>query len=69
MLIGPSNANIAIIRQALKEQAPFVLIMIDINYFKYFHDYWDHPRGDSLLIQISHLLRETVTDNDKVIRY
>jgi diguanylate cyclase (GGDEF)-like protein len=59
----------AIIRQAMKKQSPFVLIMMDINYFKYFNDYWGHPRGDSLLIQISHLIREAVTENDTVIRY
>jgi diguanylate cyclase (GGDEF)-like protein len=59
----------SIIRQTIKNDTPFILTMIDINYFKYFNDCWGHSRGDSLLIQISRLIRETVTQYDKVIRY
>ena len=55
--------------QRIKEQHPFGLIMLDINYFKYYNDHWGHPKGDLLLIQLGRALRITARKEDLVFRY
>jgi len=48
----------------------FYLLMLDIDYFKNFNDYYGHTEGDRCLKKVSHLLRNMVSrQTDTVCRY
>ncbi|HYW78943.1 MAG TPA: GGDEF domain-containing protein [Thermoguttaceae bacterium] len=52
-----------------REQSPFVLIIIDIDFFKRINDAHGHPVGDRVLEQLGHWLRELAREGDLVSRY
>ncbi|TSI02259.1 GGDEF domain-containing protein [Lysinibacillus sp. BW-2-10] len=45
-------------------QEPISLILIDIDHFKTYNDYYGHQQGDQCLIQIAHIIEESF--NEKV---
>jgi diguanylate cyclase (GGDEF)-like protein len=47
----------------------FSLVLIDIDFFKKFNDTYGHQAGDSVLRQVSALLKKTVRASDIVCRY
>ncbi len=57
------------IKGEIKKQAPFVLIIMDLNYFKHYNDRWGHAQGDQLLIQIGRIIKASVAETDKPVRY
>lgn len=57
------------VSREIKAGRPFGFVLIDINYFKYFNDYWGHSAGDNLLITIGRLLNKNVRPQDFVIRH
>jgi diguanylate cyclase len=54
---------------AREEQAPFCLLMIDVDHFKHFNDEYGHLIGDEVLKMVARLLRETVKGTDIVARF
>ena len=54
---------------AIRIKHPFALVIMDINYFKYYNDNWGHLQGDVLLIYVGRLLKETVPNTGMVVRY
>lgn len=52
-----------------RQNQPFSIVMIDLDYFKAINDTYGHPAGDQLLIQISDLLRLGVRDTDEIARW
>ncbi len=57
-------------RRLQREENPLSLILIDIDYFKQYNDYFGHLEGDECLKQVAKALRETVKrPMDLVARY
>lgn len=57
------------IKRAKRYRHPLSLIMLDIDYFKKYNDYYGHPKGDSVLRKIAQVLRSTIRETDIVARY
>lgn len=47
----------------------FSLLMIDLDYFKWFNDCYGHQTGDTILRAVAKALRGTVRDSDIACRY
>lgn len=57
------------IGEVQKQRAAFALIILDINYFKYYNDHWGHASGDTLLAQVGKVLKSAVGDSHFAVRY
>lgn len=57
------------VEQAKRYEAPFSLIIIDIDFFKKFNDTFGHQAGDAVLRQVAQLLKNSVRATDIVCRY
>lgn len=57
-------------QRAMRSQSPLSLILLDIDYFKLYNDYYGHPAGDNCLIQVAQALSQVVNrPGDVVARY
>ena len=50
-------------------QMPLTVIFLDADHFKKFNDTYGHQLGDEVLIQLSRVLKESVSDTALVARY
>ncbi len=57
------------LQRAHRENAPFSLILADIDYFKKINDRYGHPEGDLVLQRFADILTELTRSYDKVARY
>jgi diguanylate cyclase (GGDEF)-like protein/PAS domain S-box-containing protein len=57
------------IRRASRNQRPLGMIMIDLDYFKYFNDNFGHDAGDLLLKELGALLKGNIRGEDIACRY
>lgn len=57
------------IERANRNEHPFSLLLIDIDFFKKFNDTYGHQAGDRVLIAVAKKLEETVRKVDLVARY
>ncbi|MCX7097028.1 MAG: diguanylate cyclase [Methylococcales bacterium] len=57
-------------RRLCRSSQPISLLLLDVDYFKSYNDYFGHQRGDDCLIQIADILQKTVSRPvDIVARY
>jgi diguanylate cyclase (GGDEF)-like protein len=57
-------------KKMLRNQSPLSLILIDIDFFKDYNDYYGHKAGDGCLHRVAHLIRQTAArPGDFVARY
>ncbi|MDR9436383.1 MAG: diguanylate cyclase [Thiohalophilus sp.] len=57
------------VRRAKRSRHPFVLLLMDLDYFKQVNDTYGHPAGDHTLRVLSSLLKKQVRESDYVGRY
>lgn len=57
------------VRQLLKTETTFSILMLDVDHFKRINDVYGHDQGDAILRQISELLRTHCPDSVIVGRY
>jgi diguanylate cyclase (GGDEF)-like protein len=56
--------------RAVRDGTPLALIMIDIDFFKAYNDYYGHPRGDDCLRRVAWALHDQVKrPGDVLARY
>lgn len=56
--------------QAIRQKHPLSVFMVDIDYFKQYNDYYGHPAGDKILIEIAATLKSQISrSSDMVARY
>jgi len=46
-----------------------IILIIDVNDFKYINDHYGHNTGDDILIEIARMLKKATRDTDFVVRY
>jgi diguanylate cyclase (GGDEF)-like protein len=46
-------------RRVIREKQPITIIMIDVDYFKYYNDKYGHQQGDKALLMIAEILGKT----------
>ncbi len=54
---------------AEKYNRPFCLMLMDLDHFKNINDTYGHPAGDSVLVELSKLIRDQVRKSDVFSRY
>ncbi len=57
------------IKRALRYETPLSLIMYDIDHFKRVNDTYGHQAGDSVLVQLTRLVKAHVRESDSLARW
>lgn len=55
--------------KAIKDQTEFILLMMDIDKFKFFNDHFGHSFGDKVLHQVAQKISESLRKTDFVGRF
>lgn len=56
------------IAQLRRQNSPFSVLMLDIDYFKSVNDAWGHAAGDAVLVAVAKEIRQTLRDMDVLCR-
>jgi diguanylate cyclase (GGDEF)-like protein len=58
------------LKSAIRNQTPVSLLMIDIDYFKEYNDFYGHIAGDEVIIEVSNILKNVFKrKNDCISRF
>ncbi len=52
-----------------REMRRYSVLLVDVDYFKSYNDFYGHLMGDEVLRKIAQLLKDAVRKNDRVYRY
>ncbi|MFT4552771.1 MAG: two-component system cell cycle response regulator [Chlamydiales bacterium] len=64
-----NNQVVELISKSREDDDPLSVLMIDIDYFKEINDSRGHLAGDEVLVSLSELLKDTLREQDLIIRY
>ncbi|MFL0797595.1 MAG: diguanylate cyclase [Cellvibrionaceae bacterium] len=53
----------------VREMRRYSVLLVDVDYFKIYNDFYGHQMGDEILRKIAQLLKDAVRKNDRVYRY
>lgn len=67
LLTGAYNRRY--LEQAIKEEKPDYLIMLDLDDFKKINDTYGHLTGDRILIAFTEMLRQFLRETDVIVRF
>ena len=56
-------------KQNLKYPEKVAVVMIDIDYFKDYNDFYGHPAGDFVIKKIAEIIKNNIRKGDVLIRY
>ncbi|MDO6446258.1 GGDEF domain-containing protein [Colwellia sp. 1_MG-2023] len=71
-IFNRNQLNITInqeIGRALRYEKPFGFLMFDVDHFKKINDNFGHDQGDKVLQHIANLLKDSLRENDTLIRW
>jgi diguanylate cyclase (GGDEF)-like protein len=74
-LTGLSNRRLMeivlerLMAEGRRYKTPFSALMIDIDSFKKYNDTYGHSAGDTLLLRISEIIKDSIRSSDVPIRY
>ncbi len=57
------------VKEMLRKDEPFSVLMLDIDHFKQVNDNYGHLKGDHVIQHIAHLCRENLRESDVVCRW
>ena len=57
------------VSKAIAQRSEFVVLFVDIDYFKAFNDRWGHSLGDEVLRAVAHIIEGQIRRGDIVARY
>ena len=58
-----------LMKQALRDDIPYSILMLDIDYFKMVNDTYGHDVGDIVIKGLSEIISKNIRDSDLAIRY
>ncbi len=58
-----------LLEEKIKKGSPFTFVIMDIDDFKKFNDFYGHPAGDKILFEVSRILEENVKGKGFCARY
>lgn len=54
---------------AIRYGKTYSVLLLDIDYFKFYNDYYGHQMGDDALKQVAEVMRQSIRSSDRVYRY
>jgi two-component system cell cycle response regulator len=57
------------VKQAKRIKDSYVVMMLDVDYFKMVNDTYGHDVGDKVIVALANVLKESIRESDLAIRY
>lgn len=54
---------------SVRYKRPYSVILVDVDHFKLYNDYYGHPAGDYVLKKISDFIHSAIRHSDRLYRY
>ena len=58
-----------VMSQAVRENETYSVLMLDVDFFKKVNDTYGHDVGDTVIVELAKILRESIREADLAIRY